>query len=72
MDGGDSESVTSDADLIRTAKKLYELAAANDRTIRSAFTLSSGTASVSAVKSQQFRRSLGTAENLAAAIERLR
>ena len=72
MDGGDSESVTSDADLIRTAKKLFELAAANDRTIRSAFTLSSGTASVSAVKSQQFRRSLGTAENLAAAIERLR
>ena len=72
MDGGDSENVTSDADLIRTAKKLYELAAANDRTIRSAFTLSSGTASVSAVKSQQFRRSLGTAENLAAAIERLR
>jgi hypothetical protein len=72
MEGGDSESVTSDADLIAGAKRLYDLASANDRVIRSAFTLSSGKASISGIKTAQFRRSLGQAEALAAAIERAR
>lgn len=70
-DGG-SESVTSDADLIASARRLYELASQNDSVIHSAFTISSGGMSVSAVKSAQFRRSLGQAEVLAAAIERAR
>lgn len=66
------ESVTSDADLIASARRLFELASQNDRVIRSAFTISSGGASVSGVRSAQFRRSLGQAEALAAAIERAR
>ena len=66
------ESVTSDADLIASARRLFELASQNDRVIRSAFTISSGGTSVSAIKSAQFRRSLGQAEALAAAIERAR
>jgi hypothetical protein len=72
MDAGGGESVTNDADLIASARRLYELASTNDRDIRSAFTISSGGMSVSAVKTAQFRRSLGTAESLAAAIERAR
>lgn len=70
--GGESESITSDADLIASARRLYDLAAANDRAVRSAFTLSSGSSSASAVKSAQFRANLGIAEKLAAAIERAR
>ncbi|HLA11820.1 MAG TPA: hypothetical protein VJ023_14635 [Pyrinomonadaceae bacterium] len=69
--GGDGETISSDADLIASAKRLYDLASANDRVVRSAFTLSSG-GSVSAIKTAQFRRSLASAESLAAAIERAR
>jgi hypothetical protein len=72
MAEANGESVTSDSDLIASARRLYELASANDRVIRSAFTISSGGMSVSAVKTAQFRRSLGSAESLAAAIERAR
>jgi hypothetical protein len=72
VSGGVNENLATDEEMIRAAGQLYELAAANDRVVRSAFTLSSGNASVSPVKSQQFRNSLGAAENLAAAIEKLR
>jgi hypothetical protein len=69
---GGGESVTSDVDLIASARRLYDLASANDRIVRSAFALSSTGASVSGVKTPQFRRSLGQAEALAAALERAR
>ena len=69
-DGG-GETVTSDADLIASARRLYELAAANDRVVRSAFTFSSGGASVQGLKTAQFRRSVAQAVALAAAIEKV-
>jgi hypothetical protein len=64
--------ITNDADLIRATKRLYEIAAVNDRIVRSAFTLSTGNISTSAVKTSQFRRSLGNAEKLAAVVEKVR
>jgi len=67
---GEGVSIASDDELIRSAGKLYGLAVAADRVVRSAFTLSNGNVSVSAVRNQQFRQNLGTIEKLAAAIER--
>jgi RNA polymerase sigma factor (sigma-70 family) len=67
--GGGGEGITSDADLIRSARRLFELAEANDRTVRSALRLTEG-ASAAEIRSAAFRRSMTQAESLAAAIER--
>ncbi len=64
--------ITNDTDLIQATKRLYEMASINDRIVRSAFTLSTGSISISAVKTSQFRRSLGSAEKLAAVVEKVR
>jgi hypothetical protein len=69
---GRGESISSDADLITSAKQLYELASQTDRAVRSAFTYSNSGGSAAAVKNQQFRRNLARLESLAAAIERAR
>lgn len=65
-------SINNDADLIHAIRQLSDLAADNDRLVRSAFTLSSGNLSISAIKTPQFRRSLGSVEKLAGAIEKAR
>lgn len=71
--GADNEPpITNDADLIRTIKRLYEIASANDYIVRSAFTLSTGSISISAVKTSQFRQSLASAEKLATVVEKAR
>lgn len=67
-----TEPIKGDANLIASARRLYDLASANDRVIRSAFTISSGDLSVSAIRTGQFQRNLSEAETLAAAIERVR
>jgi len=68
FEAGGGESVTSDADLIASVRRLYQIASTNDRIVRAAFTLSRG-GSTSAIKTAQFRRSVADAEALAAAIE---
>ena len=69
---GAESSVSNDVDLIRAVRQLSSMAADNDRIVRSALTLSTGNFSFSAIKSSEFRRSLGNVEKLAAAIERSR
>jgi hypothetical protein len=66
---GTDLAISSDADLIATAKRLYEVASENDRAVRSAFMLSSAGGSAAGIKSAEFRRSLALAESLASAIE---
>jgi hypothetical protein len=72
FEAGGGESVTSDADLIASARRLYDLANSNVRIVRSALTLSNAGASTSGIKTAGFRRSLAQAEALAAAIERVK
>jgi hypothetical protein len=67
-----TQPIKGGANLIASARRLYDLASANDRVIRSAFTISSGDLSVSAIRTGQFERNLSEAETLAAAIERVR
>jgi hypothetical protein len=65
---GESVDASDEAGLKRAVVHLSELAAANDRAVRAAFTFSSG-ASTDAVKGSQFRQSLGAIEGLANGIE---
>jgi DNA-directed RNA polymerase specialized sigma24 family protein len=69
--GGDVGEIIDDADLVRTAARLVELARSNNDAIQSSFTLSSGSSSSVAVRSEQFWRSLRSSESLALAINRL-
>lgn len=66
------ESISSDAELVASARRLYEAASANDRAVRGAFVLSSAGGTASAIKSSEFRRTVALAESLAAAIERFK
>lgn len=66
--GGGSADANDEAGLKRAVVRLSELAASNDRAIRAAFTFSSG-ANSDAVKSAQFRQSLGSIEGVANSIE---
>mgnify|MGYP001422923410 CR=1 FL=1 len=72
FDGAGDETISSDADLIASARRLYAAAAANDRAVRSAFMLSSSRGSASAVSSGEFKRSVALVEQLASAIERFK
>jgi len=60
-------AINDDASLIRAVTRLFELGAANDRTVRSALSISTDRSS--SALSQDFFRSLRTTEALAAAIE---
>jgi RNA polymerase sigma factor (sigma-70 family) len=59
----------SQANPARLAERLVQLSYANDDAVRSAFTISADGRTTSAIKSEQFWRSLMTAEKLAAAIQ---
>lgn len=59
----------SSADPIRSVERLLQLSYANDDAVRSAFTLSVDGRTTAAIKSEQFWRSLLSAEKLAAAIQ---
>jgi hypothetical protein len=64
----DASSITDEASLLRAVERLFELVSANDRVIRSAFTISTESAANSALKTSQFWLSLRGAEKLAARI----
>ncbi|MFL6255064.1 MAG: hypothetical protein ACJ74T_08565, partial [Pyrinomonadaceae bacterium] len=53
----------------QAAERLLQLSYAQDGAVRSAFTISEGTGSAAAIKSQQFWRQLSASERLAAEIE---
>ena len=65
-----SDNVT-EADLVQAAGRLVEMSYANDEAVRSAFTVSSESRGAAAIKSNQFWRSLSSAERLAESIDRI-
>ena len=69
--GGEEQmEISKDADLLRAIERLFEICAANDRMISSAFTIKSQTASAADLQGPQFWRSLRRAEQLAANISK--
>lgn len=65
--GASAPAVDDDAELVRAVTRLFELGAANDRTVRTALSISSGGSDVGLT--QGFFRSLRTTEELAARIQ---
>lgn len=61
--------ITDDATLYPAAERLFELVAANDRVISSAFSISAGVTTTSAIRAAQFWQSLKSAEALAVRIQ---
>ncbi len=57
--------VTTDAELTRAAKRLFELASANDESVSNSFSLYAGNQGAAPVKSAVFWRSFRSAEKLA-------
>ena len=64
----DAIDINDDASLARAAARLFDLVAANDRVVRSAFTISAQPAATTAIRSSQFWGALKSAEGLAAKI----
>lgn len=60
--------ISNDAELFRAVERLFALASANDRAIRSAFLASGGANAVASLRSSQFWQSLADTEALAASI----
>ena len=56
--------------LAQSAERLLQSSYAQDGAVRAAFTISEGSGSAAAIKSQQFWRQLSASERLAAEIER--
>jgi hypothetical protein len=61
--------ITDPGELLRAIERLFELSAANDQTIRAAFSISNGP-STTAIRAPQFWRSLAIAESMAGKIAR--
>jgi hypothetical protein len=70
-EGGDTTAGenTDLEDLTRTVEQLFEIGSANDRVIRSAFTASTETTAVTAIKTPQFWQAMKKAEALAGRIQ---
>jgi RNA polymerase sigma factor (sigma-70 family) len=64
--------LSDDESLQRAIEKLFRLASANDRALRSAFSISAENAQTPAVKSSQFGRELLSSERLATSIQKVR
>ncbi|HKR59764.1 MAG TPA: hypothetical protein VJS64_08505, partial [Pyrinomonadaceae bacterium] len=62
--------ISSDAELMRAVERLVALAATNYEVVRSTFTVTRETSTVSAIKTAQFWQSLRSAEALAVSIQR--
>ena len=62
------DKITGDEDLIRGIDRLFELAATNDEALCLSFSLSTEAVKEAAVRKQEFWRSVGAAENLAAQV----
>ena len=67
--GEDSMAISSDADLLRAIERLFEICAANDRMVSSAFAIKASGPDTSDLRGPQFWRSLRRAEQLAEAIQ---
>ncbi len=71
IQGGEEKiEISSDADLLRAIERLFEVCAANDRIVSSAFAIKSQTGNASDLQGPQFSRSLRRAEQLAAVISK--
>jgi hypothetical protein len=70
-EGAEEAEISNDADLIRAAGRLFDLMSANDRAVRSAFTISTETGASPSLKSQQFWGGLRGVERLAARINQV-
>lgn len=68
--GEPGAAIDTDAELQAAAARLFAEAAANDRVIRSAFTISGDGAAVSPIKNQAFLRAMSGVERLAASLQR--
>jgi len=68
-DGVQTGEITDEARLIQAVTRLIDQASSNHEVIRSAFTISSGSSSTSAISSPQFWHSLSEVESLAAKIQ---
>ncbi len=69
-DGSQTQSeIADDANLIQAVTILIERASSNHEVVRSAFTISTGSSSTSAITTPQFWRSLSQAESIAASIQ---
>ena len=64
-----TEEVVTEANLAPSADRLVELSYANDEAVRAAFTISADGKSAASIKSEQFWRSLSSAERLAEGIQ---
>jgi hypothetical protein len=64
--------ITSDEGLIRAINRLFDLAATNDESLCRSFSVSTNPVTATAVKKQEFWRSIGAAEDLAAQIAGLK
>lgn len=69
---GDNAAFANDAELVRGIRQLFDLGAANDTVIRSAFAASSGNVRMSAIGSPQFWKALKDAEELSKRIQAAR
>ena len=67
--GAAATETSSEANAVRAAERLLQLSYATDDAVRSAFTISADGRTTSAIKSEQFWRSLSTAEKLAEQIQ---
>jgi hypothetical protein len=66
LEAAPSGAINDDRRLVQAAEQLFEMCAASDRAIRSAFTISPGASDVSKIKSVQFFRAVASARNRAA------
>jgi RNA polymerase sigma factor (sigma-70 family) len=62
--------IGSDSDLVRAIERLFDLCSEQERTVRSAFAISTDPSSAPAIKTAHFWQSLKSAERLAAQISR--
>jgi hypothetical protein len=67
--GDTADDAGNEASPARLAERLVQLSYANDDAVRSAFTISADGRTAAAIKSEQFWRSLSTAEKLAGQIQ---
>jgi hypothetical protein len=63
-------NIADDQSLIRAVERLFQIGLANEQTIRSAFSVSSGQSTTSAIGAPHFARSLQEAEKIAGAVAR--
>src|SRR5260370_25219951 len=67
-EASESIEIANDSDLVRAIERLFDLCSEQERTVRSAFAISTDPSNASAVRTTHFWRSLKSAEKLAGQI----